>query len=1198
MIFDSTAVVIQEPIVGSGGGGGCFRAGTRVQLEGGWSQGIETLKEGDEVLAFDEQGDIHLAKITKLHIHTDPQPILKVRFWNGVIFITPNHWVLNQYGAFVEIGTLTEHDAVVDEMGHLRPIISKELVSQEEVYNLTVEPFHTFIADGIRVHNGGHRERYPVVTGSGGNKSAKGSGGGGGRAAIEDGDTLESKASIKIIDLLGEGPIGGLVYTDAPADKPKSIYLNNTPLMNGDGLYNFTNVSWDNRDGYPNQALIPGFSTIESPYTINNAGSTLVTHSVPAQFTVFNVNADRIRVIVNVLSLISHDMTTGDIHGSSVTYHFELTTNGVVTQLGSSTVTGKTKSKYQRSHVFTLPKPLATNTWTLKMVRDTAGTGSDSATISNVIELDSYVEIVDVKINYANSALVSIGVDPKTFSSVPGRSYLVDGLFIQVPFNRSVNTTTNVATYTGVWNGNFKPEVSSNPAWILYDLLTNKRYGLGNYLDPTQIDTAMLYTIGRYCDDMVDNGLNAGTNEPRFTINTQIQTQAEAYKLISDITSVFRGMAYWNGGMVCFRQDSPQTPSMVFNQANVIDGEFSYASSSRKDRHSVVNVTWNDPLAGYKQRIEHVEDHDLVILMGVKKFDTVAFGCTSRGQANRVGRWILYTEKYEQNLITFKVGLDSSLLLPGEVVRISDAFKSGKRSGGRAISSTLTSLVADSLITLSLGSGLTAVGHIDIFIAMKDGSFAQRTINQTSGNVTTITWNDPLKELPIENAVFVLSDAVVPSLARILSVAQDGTNATHFIVTAVSHNPDKYGAVESSMLLKIPQTSISQPYIASVSNIAIDETTYFIAPGTIGSKLHISWSGRASAFRIAYRVTIGGASSNWLESDIATPSFDIEGLAQTSIIDIRISAKSIDDVWTAPVLAQKVILGKSAAPLPPTSLVATSGYGLITLKWINSADIDFLKTVVYMSTGNNSATATVVGETSGDTFVYSNPISTGTLFFWAKTVDTSGNFSAFNAVSGTSASQLTVDLTSWSKTGIVFSANAATHTLSWTSGTILKNASTSFDIAAGSLIWSSQIEYIYFNPLIVNPLNPTTPLSHSLTLSVAVATGNYPLATYSGGDGSTIKGGDGSAFISGSQLIAGTVGAAQLVAGEIISNSAQIKNAIINDAHIVALSGSKITTANLSSIQSDLGTIRAGILTSPDSTSFIIDLNNKFILIQ
>lgn len=981
-VIDLKDYMVVDSVVGHGGGG-CFRAGTQIQLDNGKTISIELLNAGDEILAFDEYGKVHLAKVTKLHHHTDPQPILEIDYWRGKMKgITPNHWVQNQYSNFAEMGSLTAHDALIDGMGHLRPIIEAKLIGHEPVWNLTVEPYHTFIADGIRVHNGGHRERHPAVTGAGGGGGDSKGGGGGGRSAIEDPDTLQSRANVKIIDLIGEGMIGGLV------NGAKSIFLNGTPLMNDSGVYNFTNVSWDHREGTPNQSIIPGFSSVETPY---NLGSLKVTNSEPKTFTITNLNADRARVVMNIPALMQQDTVTGDTHGTSVSYYFDISVDGgAFVALGSMvTVAGKTKSKYQRSHVFDLPKPAASG-WTIKVSRATAD--NNSSAMANDTYIDSYVEIVDAKVNYANSALISIGIDPETFSSNPSRSYLVDGLYMRVPSNYDAITKT----YTGIWNGSFQLAVTSNPAWVLFDLLTSKRYGLGNYLSDSQVDKAMLYTIGRYCDELVPDGLGGLGMEPRFSINTQIQTQAEAYKLISDITSVFRGMSFWNGGSVCFRQDSPATPTMVFNQANIIGGDFNYTSSSRKDRHSVINVTWNDPGANYKQRVEYVEDHELIISMGIKKIDTVAFGCTSRGQAHRVGKWMLYSERYESNLITFKVGLDSSMLIPGEIVRLCDAFKSGRRAGGRALSSTLYSVTVDAPIAVTGGS-------VDIFIALPDGSFAQRTVAQSNGTFSTFSWSSPLPALPVDNAVFALSDQIVPMLARVIAVGQEKSDATTFLVTAIEHNPNKYAAVEMGVMLTQPQTTVALPYVTSITSLVADETTYFIAPGVIGSKLHVSWEGRASLFRTSYRTTLYGGASNWVTSETKVPAFDIPGLYQGSIVDIRVSGLNLLGNWTEDAVLSKTIEGKSAPPGIVTGLIAVGDWRSIILKWTNPSDIDFSHVEIWEGTIDDSAQAARIANLSGDTYTRSGLRSGQTRYYWLKAVDTTGNRSPFNTIQGTSA---------------------------------------------------------------------------------------------------------------------------------------------------------------------------------------------------
>jgi predicted phage tail protein len=735
----------------AGSGGGCFRKGTQVQLEHGKTIAIEQLVEGDEVLAFDESGKLHVSKVTKVHYHENPQPVIQVKYWGGDVHITPNHWVLNQYGAFTEIGKMSTHDALVDGMGHLRPIIDAAYVSHEPVYNLTVEPHHTFIADGIRVHNGGHRDRYPVIAGSGGGGGGKG----GAHTPVEDSDSLQSRAMIALLDLVGEGEVGGLV------NGAQSIYLDNTPLQNPDGSYNFLGVSWDTRTGTQGQSPILGFSDVDTPYNV----SVQVKQSVPHTVTITNPNVDQVRVIVTTPGLSTTDLSTGDTHGTSVQYQFAISTNGgAFVSTPVVTVTGKTRGKYQRSHLLTLPKP--GTQWQISMTRITAD--STNSNLSNDTYFDSYVEIVNAKMSYPNSALVAVRIDSSQFNSIPNRSYRINGLYIKVPTN--YNPVTRL--YTGVWDGTFKVAVSNNPAWVMYDLLTSHRYGLGEYLTAAQVDKTSLYQIGRYCDELVSNGF--GGTEPRFTLNTAIQVQAEAYKLISDISSVFRGMTYWSGGLAGFTQDAPTSPSMVYTAANVIDGLFNYVGSSKKDRHSAVLVSWNDPAEYYMQKTEYVEDADLVAKYGIRKMDTIAFACTSRGQANRVGRWILYTEKYESNLVSFTVGIDSSLVLPGEVVKIHDANRAGKRMGGR-----LAQYVAPRTNLLTYSEQLD---NVAAWTASSGGAVTANTTIAPDGNLTadTITDSSTTAYGYIDNIVTVPSNSATYTFSTYL---KQGTAAESTIIS-------------------------------------------------------------------------------------------------------------------------------------------------------------------------------------------------------------------------------------------------------------------------------------------------------------------------------------------------------------------------------------------------------------------------------
>lgn len=578
---------------------------------------------------------------------------------------------------------------------------------------------------------------------------------------------------------------------------------------------------------------------------------------------------------------------------SGATYEFDVWNFKRAIPNTICTLTGKTRSSYQRSHTLTLPKP--GSLWKIRMTRLTAD--STSSSLENKTTFDSYIEIVESKLSYPNSALVGIELNAKQFSSVPARAYLVNGLLIRVPSNYDPVTHA----YSGVWDGTFKLATSSNPAWVLYDLLVSTRYGLGNYIDASQVDKAMLYRIGRYCDELVDDGY--GGQEPRFTINTVIQEQAEAYKLISDICSVFRGMGYWNGSLASFTCDMPGEPDMVFSPANVINGEFTYAGSSRRDRHSVAQVTWNDPEDRYKQKIEYVEDAELIEKFGIRKTDVVAFGCTSRGQANRLGRWILYTEKFESEAISFSVGIDSAFVLPGDLVYIQDPHYAGKRMTGRAVASTKTSLVLDAEVELT-GS------NAELRLRMPDGTLVSRAIEQEAGTHSTITWQEELSDNPVDNAIWLISEPnLEPMIARIIGMSQ-GSKPGEFKVACVEHDPNKFALIETGLALETRNTTVNEKIIVtkpeniSVSEFISNENGYDVVV------VEVDWENIAGASE--YSVNYRSNGGNWTRAVTTSSNIELKGVA-SGTLELEIKTIGVFNVSDSATCSYSVV-GEGAAP--------------------------------------------------------------------------------------------------------------------------------------------------------------------------------------------------------------------------------------------------------------------------------------------
>jgi predicted phage tail protein len=383
---------------------------------------------------------------------------------------------------------------------------------------------------------------------------------------------------------------------------------------------------------------------------------------------------------------------------------------------------------------------------------------------SSPCTLQTVEHILEDKLSYPYAAYGSLIFDAESFSKIPKRSYDVKGLLVQVPTNyfpkgedgrtsgeydRNVTNGNNTGSFQK-WDGNFRGDLTTfapehinaakvwtdNPAWVFYDLISNNRYGLGKYIDSSQIDKYALYRIARYCDELVSDG--KGGLEPRFTANLYLKEASEALKVLKDVASTFRGMMYWLDGEVQFSQNRYQQPVYTFSKANV-SSPFKYTSTKQQFRSNQIRVTWNDPEAMFKQQVEIVEDTNNILETGrIIPKDVVAFGCTSKGQAHRFGKWNLLSEIMETEGVGFATSINAGFLKPGDVVLIQDADVDNIRYSGRvSSSSSVNSVNVDSALDLSSGNTFKLS-----IIYPEGGAYLGdelRTINDNVGNASATT---------------------------------------------------------------------------------------------------------------------------------------------------------------------------------------------------------------------------------------------------------------------------------------------------------------------------------------------------------------------------------------------------------------------------------------------------------------------------
>lgn len=238
------------------------------------------------------------------------------------------------------------------------------------------------------------------------------------------------------------------------------------------------------------------------------------------------------------------------------------------------------------------------------------------------------------------------------------------------------------AVYPAIWLGEFVTgKWTDNPAWIFYDLMTNPVHGLGDFIESSYVDKWTLYRIAQFCDAMVDNG--AGGQEPRFTCNVVIQQPQDAYSVLLNLASTFRGMLYYANGSIHASQQQDTSPVFAFNNSNVVDGVFNYSDTARNARATVAKVKWIDPQNGYRENIEYIEDVDGILRYGYQEKEITAFACTSKGQAFRLGSWTLESERLLTETVTFQTDLEGVALQPGDNFAVYDNFRNNRAQAGR-----------------------------------------------------------------------------------------------------------------------------------------------------------------------------------------------------------------------------------------------------------------------------------------------------------------------------------------------------------------------------------------------------------------------------------------------------------------------------------------------------------------------------------
>lgn len=731
------------------------------------------------------------------------------------------------------------------------------------------------------------------------------------RTPVEMPDNLISKDKIKLLLAVSDGE----VVDDFSL---KQLHFGGVPVQNEDGSYNYEGVIAEFRPGTQTQSYIQGFSESSAEFQVARD----VTFNTPYTLTVSNKNLSAIRFRL-LWPRVLTQKDNGDMVGSVVEYKIEMAVDGASYQTYlTDKIDGKnTTGGYDRSIRVNLPQDF-TSQVLIRVSRITPD--ADGVKVVDAFQVQSYAEVIDAKFRYPLTAMLYVEFDSDLFQNqIPTISLKKKWKIVQVPRNYDpVNRT-----YAGTWDGTFKWAWSNNPAWVLYDLIMNQRYGLDQRELGIPVDKWSLYEVAQYCDELVPD--NRGGMEPRYLMDVIVQSQVEAFQLVRDVCSAFRGMTFYNGESLSIIVDKPRDPVYLFTADNVVDGVFVRTFPSEKTMYTSCNVMFDDEENQYEQDVEPVFNADAAMRFGHNPTSITAIGCTRRTEANRRGRWILQTN-LSATTVSFSTGLEGMIPSCGDVIYVADPHWQS------AFNLVLSGRVMEvSGVQVFLAYRCDAKAGDTLILNTDDGKPVRRTIASVSADGKTITLNVGYNFDVAPDSVFLIESDQLVAEQYVVTRIEKGSDDDEFTfaITATQYNPNKYDAIDNGVITDDRPTSVVDPdSLGAPKNLTISSFSR-IVQGMSVETMVIGWS--AVQYAKLYEVQWRKDGGNWNNVPrTATTQVDIEGIyAGEYQARVRcISGGNVASPWSA--LATATLTGKVGAPKGPINLFASDDeiFG-IRVKW-------------------------------------------------------------------------------------------------------------------------------------------------------------------------------------------------------------------------------------------------------------------------
>lgn len=793
-------------------------------------------------------------------------------------------------------------------------------------------------------------------------RGSKGGGGGGDKGGNR-GTEIASVAYMKILLALTEGEAAG-DFTG------KDIYLDGTPLLDDAGNENFPGVTWEWRSGTVDQDYIAGFPAVENEISVG----TELKYGTPWVKSINNTQLSAVRLRFKFPNGVYALRDSGGKNGYRIEFAIDISTDGgSYVEFGTDAADGIADAGYERSCRIDLPA--ATSGWQIRVRRLTENTNDGRHADTSRIE--SMTDIVDAKLRYPHTSLLFIQFDSKLFDGrTPNVTVEMKGIIVRVPANYDPVSRT----YSGTWDGTFKWAWTNNPAWIFYDLVLNKRYGLGKRITADLVDKWTLYQIAQYCDAPVSDG--AGGKEARYLCDLYISQRTDAWTVLMDLANIFRGMISWSNNLLSVDADMPREldPDFVFNKSNIV-GAFNFSSTSEKTNYSSAIVTYSNPANGYQDDQASAWVPEVSNRFGFNTIELSRIGCTRESEAQRHGLYAIETNR-DDNGVEFKTGMEGRIPRIGKVIGLNNAPLAGRENGGRVAAASGTKVTLDRITTAKAGDTL--------IVNLPTGKSEGRKVKSVSGRAVTV--ETAYSVTPNAESAWVLDQ---PDLAiQLFRVKRLMVNSDNTVtINGLPYNPNKFPRVDDGAVIEDRPVSVVPPRGQGMPENITLSSVYRVEQGIGITTMVVTWDTVKNA--VAYEAQWRQNNGDWINVPrTGNTRFEVDGIyAGRYVVRIRaVNALDIASLWATS--AETELTGKVGKPPMPVNLTTQPLVFGIGISWgFPSGAQDTQKTEIHYSATANGDSPLLLADVPYPSSSYQQMglLAGKTFWYRARLVDRLGN---------------------------------------------------------------------------------------------------------------------------------------------------------------------------------------------------------------